>query len=190
MLPHGAQHPGGMAVPAIRVGAGGHWPRRTSQLAPIRLCQHARGTARSAVEGAPDSTRRKRFKASSAPTFIVLQRQQHVESGAPSTTVRSLRELQWSPSPLRGGGRCEQARSRGALRARVLQQERKPLMFRLQINKGRRSAGRRESNGPHHTNRCRHLPALRARRAPRTIRTVRFGRARLSALHRGFDRGF
>ena len=36
--------------------------------------------------------------------------------------------------------------------------------------KGRRSAGRRKSNGPHHTNRCRHLPALRARRAPRTIR--------------------
>src|ERR1700719_607327 len=52
MLPHGAQHPGGMAVPAIRVGAGGHWPRRTSQLAPIRLCQHARGTtgAREASE--------------------------------------------------------------------------------------------------------------------------------------------
>jgi hypothetical protein len=43
-------------------------------------------------------------------------------------------------------------------------------MFRLQINEGRRSAGRRKSNGPHHTNRCRHLPALRARRAPRTIR--------------------
>ena len=37
MLPRGAQHPGGMAVPAIRVGAGGHRPRRTSQLAPIRL---------------------------------------------------------------------------------------------------------------------------------------------------------
>jgi hypothetical protein len=42
------------------------------------------------VEGARDSTRHTRFKASSAPTFIVLQRQQHVESGAPSTTVRSL----------------------------------------------------------------------------------------------------
>jgi hypothetical protein len=36
--------------------------------------------------------------------------------------------------------------------------------------KGRRSAGRRKSNGPHHTNRCRHLSALRARRAPRTFR--------------------
>jgi hypothetical protein len=36
--------------------------------------------------------------------------------------------------------------------------------------KGRRSAGRRKSHWPHHTNRCRHLPAPRARRAPRTIR--------------------
>jgi hypothetical protein len=56
------------------------------------------------------------------------------------------------------------------IRARVLQQERKPLMFRLRIKKGRRSAGRRKSNRPHHTNRCRHLSAPRARRAPRTIR--------------------
>jgi hypothetical protein len=51
--------------------------------------------------------------------------------------------------------------------------------------KGRRSAGRRKSNWPHHTNRCCHPSALRARRASRTIRTVRFGRARLSALHHG-----
>ena len=67
-------------------------------------------------------------------------------------------------------GKGKQSRSRGALRARVLQQERKPLLFRLQINKGRRSAGRRKRNRPHHTNRCRHPSALRARRAPRTIR--------------------
>ena len=71
----------------------------------------------------------------------------------------------------RGGGRCERSRSRGALRTRVLQQERKPRMFRLQINKGRRSAGRRKSNGPHHANRCCHPSALRARRAPRTNRS-------------------
>jgi hypothetical protein len=64
MLPHGAQHPGGMAVPAIGVGAGGHWPRRTSQLAPIRLCQHARGTTLRSrvVEGAQASTRRKSLR--------------------------------------------------------------------------------------------------------------------------------
>ena len=46
MLPHGAKHLGGIAVPTIRVGAGGHRPRRTSQLAPIRSAEHARGTAR------------------------------------------------------------------------------------------------------------------------------------------------
>src|SRR5580704_18230291 len=105
MLPHGAQHPGGMAVPAIRVGAGGHWPRRTSQLAPIRLCQHARGTTLRSrvVEGARDSTRPRRFKAISAATLIALQRLRSGESGAPSTTVRSLRELQWSPSPAIAG---------------------------------------------------------------------------------------
>jgi hypothetical protein len=55
------------------------------------------------VEGAQDSTQRKRFKTSWAPTLIVLQQHQHVESGAPSTTVRSLRELQWSPSPAIAG---------------------------------------------------------------------------------------
>jgi hypothetical protein len=35
--------------------------------------------------------------------FIVLQRQRSSESCAPSTTVRSLRELQWSPSPAIAG---------------------------------------------------------------------------------------
>ncbi len=34
---------------------------------------------------------------------IVLRRQRSSESGAPSTTVRSLRELQWSPSPASRG---------------------------------------------------------------------------------------
>ena len=45
MLTHGAKHLGGMAVPAIRVGVGGHRPRRASQLALIRPFQHARGRA-------------------------------------------------------------------------------------------------------------------------------------------------
>ena len=44
MLPRGAEHPGGIAVPAIRVGVGGHRPRRTFQLALIRSAEHARGT--------------------------------------------------------------------------------------------------------------------------------------------------
>ena len=52
MLPRGAKHPGGIAVPPIRVGAGGHRPRRTSQLVLIRSAEHARGTIRSMVEGA------------------------------------------------------------------------------------------------------------------------------------------
>ena len=52
MLPRGAKHPGGIAVPPIRVGAGGHRPRRTSQLVLIRSAEHARGTMRSMVEGA------------------------------------------------------------------------------------------------------------------------------------------
>ena len=78
---------------------------------------------------------------------------------------RATRDLS---SPARGEGK--RSCSRGAPRTRVLQQEPKPLRFRLQKNKGRRSAGRRKRNRPHHTNRCRHLPALRAQRAPRTIR--------------------
>ena len=37
MLTHGAEHQGVLAVPAIRVGVGGRRPRRTSQLALIRV---------------------------------------------------------------------------------------------------------------------------------------------------------
>src|SRR5438105_4173758 len=51
MLTCGAKHPGGNSVPAIRVGAGGHRPRRTSQHVLIRSLQHARGRrGRSKVE--------------------------------------------------------------------------------------------------------------------------------------------
>src|SRR5580700_8938045 len=64
MLPRGAEHPGGITVPAIRVGAGGHRPRRTSQLAPIRSCEHARGTTLRSrvVEGASEIQLRCRRK--------------------------------------------------------------------------------------------------------------------------------
>jgi hypothetical protein len=44
MLTHGASHRGAAAVPPIRVGVGGHRPRRTFQLALIRSSDHARGT--------------------------------------------------------------------------------------------------------------------------------------------------
>jgi len=87
-----------------------------------------------------------------------------VERARPSPD-RAMRDLS---SPARGEEK--QTHSRGALRARVSQQDRKPRMLCLQTNKGRRSAGRRKSNEPHHTNRCCHLSALRARRAPRVIR--------------------
>jgi hypothetical protein len=91
------------------------------------------------------------------------------------------------PLPRYRGGGCTLSFSR-RIRARVLQQERKPLMVRLQINEGRRSAGRRKlkMTAP----RQRLLPPVRASGAARATdhplaRTARFGRARLSALRRG-----
>ena len=61
------------------------------------------------VEGAQDSTRRKSLRDvrtcslaySCSENF--LQRKRSSTPGAPSTTVRSLRELQWSPSPAIAG---------------------------------------------------------------------------------------
>ena len=73
------------------------------------------------------------------------------------------------------------------MRARVLQQERKPLMFRLQM---KREAERRKAQiewaAPHEqmSPPVRATGAARATNDPLT-RTARFGRARLSALHRG-----
>ncbi len=58
---------------------------------------------RSMVEGARDSSNSGRSKAITAAKFIAFRRQRRSESGAPSTTVRSLRELQWSPSPAIAG---------------------------------------------------------------------------------------
>ena len=85
MLPRGAKHPGGIAVPPIRVGAGGHRPRRTSQLAPIRSSKHARGTMRSMVEGA-------------------CSKEAHLIARAPSTALG-----RGPPSPLRGAGKLNGA---------------------------------------------------------------------------------
>ena len=84
----------------------------------------------------------------SAPTLFALRRQPCGESCAPSTTVRSLRELQWSPFPrYRGGGKC----FRISLH---------PDRFTLHI-KGRRSADRR--NCPRSTPRKQMSPSVRAR---------------------------
>src|SRR5687767_2143146 len=46
MLTRGAEHQGGVAVPPIRVGVGGHRPRRTSQHALSRQSKYARGSLR------------------------------------------------------------------------------------------------------------------------------------------------
>jgi hypothetical protein len=51
------------------------------------------------VEGAQASSPRQRFKEISAPTIIALRRQRRGESSAPSTTLRSLRELRVVPLP-------------------------------------------------------------------------------------------
>src|ERR1700761_9217107 len=115
MLPRGAKHPGGIAVPPIRVGAGGHWPRRTSQLAPIRLCQHARGTT-------PKGGWRGRRRRRDAPTtslpvciHVTSNAPRRCHLSAPTTKLRVRRPLHHGslaspappgpPPPPPGGGR-------------------------------------------------------------------------------------
>ena len=62
-----------------------------------------------AVEGAQDSTRRKSLRDVQTFRSLLLRRESSCNdneapnSCAPSTTVRSLRELQWSPSPASRG---------------------------------------------------------------------------------------
>jgi hypothetical protein len=68
-----------------------------------------------------------------------------------------------------GGGRCEQARSRGALRTRVLRQERKLLMFRLQIKKG--------GGAPEGANRIGRTTRTDVATCPRHGRGARHGRS-------------
>ena len=66
-------------------------------------------------------------------------------------------------------GRCKRSRSRGALRARVLQQERKPLMFRLQIKKG--------GGAPEGANRMGRTTRTDVATCPRFGRGARHGRS-------------
>jgi hypothetical protein len=104
-----------------------------------------------------------------------------VERARPSPD-RAMRDLS---SPARGEEK--QTRSRGAVRTRVLQQERKPRMFRLEIKReAERRKAQTKSAAPHEQM----SPPARASGAARATddplaRTARFGRARLSALHRG-----
>ena len=80
----------------------------------------------------------------------------------------TLASLRAATLPLQGRGKASafsRRASRPSFAARTKATDVSPPN-----KKGRRSAGRRKRNWPHHTNRCRHLSALRARRAPRTIR--------------------
>jgi hypothetical protein len=115
------------------------------------------------VEGARDSTRRKSlrdvrtFSLASFCEEYFLQRQRSSASGAPSTTVRSLRELQWSPSPAIAGaerGGVLTTRSalefypwRGGNAANLLRYPPLATCFSLPSSKeGRQNADRRRSN--------------------------------------------
>jgi hypothetical protein len=74
------------------------------------------------VEGAQDSTRRKSLRDVQTCSLVFFyeenfpQRQRSSASGAPSTTVRSLRELQWSPSPASRGRKGEALSRRVSVR--------------------------------------------------------------------------
>ena len=106
---------------------------------------------------------------SNLSAFTVLQQQQNSESCAPSTTVRSLRELQWSPSPASRGRKEKRSRSRGALAPEVFRP--KPRIFCLRKNKGRRSAEKAQlSRGASPRIGCCHPYTLRAR--PRVQRNA------------------
>jgi hypothetical protein len=142
-----------IVFPPPRSGGGGppegRWRGRRTQRAAIHPPprQRGRGTALRSrvVEGAQESTRRKSlgglqsFSLASSCEENSPQRKRSLESRAPSTTVRSLRELQWSPSPAIAGADSASALipathpASGSCRP-------KPPIFCLQKNKGRRSA--------------------------------------------------
>jgi hypothetical protein len=87
----------------------------------------------------------------------------------------------WSPSPAARGRKDMRSRSRDAARPRLA--DRSYECLRLKQNEGRRSAGRRNCLGA--------APAGAARATDDLLaQTIRFGRARLSALHRGFGLRF
>src|ERR1700683_1823345 len=111
---------------------------------------------------------------------IFPQRKRSSASGAPSTTVRSLRELQWSPSPAiagaeRGGALATRQRLRSMPGRGANWRKSSPfiaftLCFSLPSQK--KKGGGTPANAGHHRRilRCGTHPA---------------GRARLSAFHHG-----
>src|SRR6202044_2831489 len=104
---------------------------------------------RGGVEGAPDSTK-------------LLRRKRNVEARAPSTTVRSLRELQWSPSPAIAGAEGASDRVLAAPFAPEVCSKNESNCCFASEQKGRRSAGRR-STGAASSDAAR---ALRLARSP------------------------
>src|ERR1051326_1064039 len=131
-----------------------------------------------------------------------LRRKRSVEAGPPPPHFFSTwcapppppapggEKKKTSPPALRAGADNKTAFSRRVFCARGLPSHCTKALPRNK--KGGRSADRRLTHyQPRHTDKRYRLPMLRARRAPRiddvTV-AMRFGRARLSALHRGFPR--
>ena len=154
------------------------------------------------VEGAQASTRRKSLdgvQTSSLARFFLRrnlqQRKRSSESRAPSTTVRSLRELQWSPSPAsrgRKGGGVLATRQRlsvmpGEVRIGETHLHSSPLLFSsFTKEEGRRNADKRWSPPPHLA--MRHAPhegALACRRS-----TTALTSGSISSQRLGFRPGF
>ena len=107
------------------------------------------------------------------------KRQRSSASCAPSTTVRSLRELQWSPSPASRGRMVRAASFSRRTRARVLPTKATKLL--PPKNKGRRSAEKAQlSRGASPRIGCCHPNALRAR--PRVQRDALAFRRSTAAL--------
>ena len=111
--------------------------------------------------------------------FTVLQRQRSSASCAPSTTVRSLRELQWSPFPAIAGAERKAIPFSRRTCARVLPTKATKLL--PPKNKGRRSAEKAQlSRGATPRSGCCHPSALRAR--PRVQRNALAFRRSTAAL--------
>ena len=174
-----------------RVVEGAQDSTRRNSSAPAK---RGRGTARRAVEGAQDSTRRKSLR--DVQTFSLARFFLRRESSATTTKLRVRRPLHHGslaarapvvPLPrCRGGGWCERSHSRDAVRVRVCRP--KPPIFRLQKNKGRRSAEKAQlSRGASPRIGCCHPLALRAR--PRVQRDALAFRRSTAALASTMCRG-
>jgi hypothetical protein len=99
------------------------------------------------VEGALDSTK-------------LFRRKRNVEASAPSTTVRSLRELQWSPSPAIAGadGASDLVLATHDFRPSFAKAIAKNALLRTNVRPRSSSEGASGGSG------CRHDQALQAKK--------------------------